>query len=102
MEKQLFGELLEIMSRLRGNGGCPWDRAQTIESIKPFLIEECYEVIEAIEEGNPQKIKEELGDLLFQIIFKYAGDSKRITIQKCYYKVIFIPCQLQSVILIDP
>jgi MazG family protein len=69
MEKQLFGELLEIMSRLRGKGGCPWDRAQTIESIKPFLIEECYEVIEAIEEGNPQKIKEELGDLLFQIIF---------------------------------
>lgn len=69
MERRLFGELLKIMRRLRGEDGCPWDRAQTIESLKPFLIEECYEVIEAIEEGNPDKIKEELGDLLFQIIF---------------------------------
>lgn len=57
------------MTRLRGEGGCPWDRAQTIESLKPFLIEECYEVIEAIEEGEPHKVQEELGDLLFQIIF---------------------------------
>lgn len=57
------------MKRLRGEGGCPWDQAQTLESLKPFLIEECYEVIEAIEEGDPQKIQEELGDLLYQIIF---------------------------------
>ena len=69
MEIHLFGELVKIMRRLRGEDGCPWDRAQTIESLKPFLIEECYEVIEAIEEGNPHKIQEELGDLLFQIIF---------------------------------
>jgi len=69
MEKHLFEELLNIMKRLRGEGGCPWDRAQTIESLKPFLVEECYEVIEAIEEGKPRKIQEELGDLLFQIIF---------------------------------
>ncbi|MGA1841226.1 MAG: nucleoside triphosphate pyrophosphohydrolase [bacterium] len=69
MEIRLFGELLKIIRRLRGEDGCPWDRAQTIESLKPFLIEECYEVIEAIEEGNPDKIQEELGDLLFQIIF---------------------------------
>lgn len=69
MEKYLFEELLNIMKRLRGEGGCPWDRAQTIESLKPFLVEECYEVIEAIEEGKPRKIQEELGDLLFQIIF---------------------------------
>lgn len=69
MEKRLFGELLDIMKRLRGEGGCPWDRAQTIESIKPFLVEECYEAIEAIENGDPQKIQEELGDLLYQIIF---------------------------------
>jgi len=65
----MFRELLAIMSRLRGEGGCPWDRAQTIESLKPFLVEECHEVIEAIEEGDPHKIQEELGDLLFQIIF---------------------------------
>ncbi|MGA1794584.1 MAG: nucleoside triphosphate pyrophosphohydrolase [bacterium] len=69
MENCLFQELLAIMSRLRGEGGCPWDREQTIESLKPFLIEECHEVIEAIEEGDPHKIQEELGDLLFQIIF---------------------------------
>jgi tetrapyrrole methylase family protein/MazG family protein len=62
-----FNELQDIMRRLRK--GCPWDRKQTRESLKPFLVEECYEVIEAIEEGAPQKIKEELGDLLFQIIF---------------------------------
>lgn len=69
MEKDLFGELLDIMRRLRGEGGCPWDREQTFESIKPMLIEECYEVIEAIEEGDLKKLPEELGDLLYQIIF---------------------------------
>ena len=62
-----FGDLLKIMHRLREK--CPWDASQTRESLKPFLIEECYEVIEAIEEKEPEKIKEELGDLLFQIIF---------------------------------
>jgi len=69
MEKVLFEGLLNIMKRLRGEGGCPWDRAQTIESLKPFLIEECYEVINAIEDGDPSKIQEELGDLLYQIVF---------------------------------
>lgn len=69
-----FDELVEIMRSLRK--GCPWDRKQTRESLKPFLIEECYEVIEAIEDGDPQKIKEELGDLLFQILFhaEIAGE----------------------------
>jgi len=62
-----FDELVEIMRRLRG--ACPWDRKQTRDSLKPFLIEESYEVLEAIEEGDPEKIKEELGDLLFQILF---------------------------------
>lgn len=61
--------LVEIMAALRGPNGCPWDRAQTRESLQPFLIEEAYEVIEAIDEGNPGKIQEELGDLLFQIVF---------------------------------
>jgi tetrapyrrole methylase family protein/MazG family protein len=64
-----FAGLLSIMDRLRREGGCPWDREQTRHSLKPFLIEEAYEVIEAIESGDPEKIKEELGDLLFQIIF---------------------------------
>jgi len=64
-----FRKLVEIMGTLRGENGCPWDREQTRESLKPFLIEETYEVIEAIDEGAPEKIREELGDLLFQILF---------------------------------
>lgn len=62
-------KLLDVMSALRSKDGCPWDKEQTRESLKPFLIEETYEVLEALDEGDPQKIKEELGDLLFQIIF---------------------------------
>lgn len=62
-----FQELVEIVKKLRK--GCPWDRKQTRDSLKPFLVEESYEVLEALEEGDPGKIKEELGDLLFQILF---------------------------------
>jgi tetrapyrrole methylase family protein / MazG family protein len=65
-----FNELLKIMSSLRGKKGCPWDKEQTRESLKPFIVEEAYEVLEAIDEKNPEAIKEELGDLLFQIIFQ--------------------------------
>ncbi len=57
------------MSALRSENGCPWDKEQTRESLKPFLIEETYEVLEALDEDDPEKIKEELGDLLFQIVF---------------------------------
>ncbi len=57
------------MAKLRGENGCPWDREQTRESLKPFLVEEAYEVLEAIDEKNPEAIREELGDLLFQIVF---------------------------------
>ena len=63
-------KLLNIMSSLRGEKGCPWDREQTKETLKPFIIEEAYEVLEAIDENNPDALKEELGDLLFQIIFQ--------------------------------
>jgi MazG family protein len=65
----LFERLLEIMHRLRGPSGCPWDREQTRTSLKPFLIEEAYEVVEAIESGHVAALEEELGDLLFQVIF---------------------------------
>ncbi len=65
----LFSRLVDIMSALRGEQGCPWDREQDRNTLKPFLIEESYEVMEAIDEGAPEKIKEELGDLLFQILF---------------------------------
>ncbi len=69
MAESEFEKLVGIMAALRGEKGCPWDKEQTRESLKPFLVEETYEVLEAIDEGNSEKIKEELGDLLFQIIF---------------------------------
>jgi MazG family protein len=65
----LFERLLDIMQRLRGPAGCPWDREQTPTSLKPYLIEEAYEVLEALETGEPAALCEELGDLLFQVIF---------------------------------
>lgn len=65
----LFDRLVEIMATLRSPAGCPWDRAQDSTSLKPYLLEEAYEVLEALEEGTPQKLKDELGDLLFQVIF---------------------------------
>lgn len=65
-----FNKLLEIMSALRGEKGCPWDKEQTRKSLKPFIVEEAYEVLEAIDEKDPDAIKEELGDLLFQVIFQ--------------------------------
>ncbi|HEY3065199.1 MAG TPA: nucleoside triphosphate pyrophosphohydrolase [Methylomirabilota bacterium] len=61
--------LVEVMARLREPGGCPWDREQTRVSLKPYLVEETYEVLEAIEAGDPRALREELGDLLFQVIF---------------------------------
>lgn len=64
-----FQKLVDIMTLLRSNDGCPWDKVQTSESIKPYLIEETYEVIEAIDEKDPVKMKEELGDLLLQVVF---------------------------------
>jgi tetrapyrrole methylase family protein / MazG family protein len=63
-----FERLKEIIDRLRGPDGCPWDRQQTHESLKPYLVEECYEVAHAIDESKPPKLKEELGDLLLQIM----------------------------------
>ena len=64
-----FVELLSVMVRLRAAGGCPWDREQTRESLRPFLLEEAYEVLEALESGDRAAICEELGDLLFQVVF---------------------------------
>lgn len=64
-----FTQLVELMATLRGPGGCPWDREQTHRSIRPYLLEETYEVLEAIDSGEDEKFKEELGDLLLQIVF---------------------------------
>jgi tetrapyrrole methylase family protein/MazG family protein len=63
-------KLLAIMAELRSASGCPWDRQQTMESLKPFVIEEAYEVVEAIDGGDAGKVCEELGDLLLQIVFQ--------------------------------
>jgi len=62
--------LLAIMARLRGPGGCPWDREQTLASLRPYVLEETYEVLEAIDVGDPREHCEELGDLLLQIVFQ--------------------------------
>jgi MazG family protein len=61
--------LLDIMAILRAPEGCPWDAEQTTESLKPYLLEEAYEVLEAIDKGDPSSIRDELGDLLLQIVF---------------------------------
>jgi tetrapyrrole methylase family protein/MazG family protein len=62
--------LLGIMDKLRDPGGCPWDREQTLRTLTPYLLEEAHEVIEAIESGDAQHHQEELGDLLFQVVFQ--------------------------------
>ena len=60
-----FVELLEIVEKLRGPGGCPWDREQTHETLLPYFLEEAYEVMESVDEENWDVLKEELGDIIF-------------------------------------
>lgn len=62
-------KLLTLMARLRGPSGCPWDREQTMSSLRPFVLEEAYELVEAIGSGESESIREELGDLLLEIVF---------------------------------
>ena len=68
-DKYDFNDLLDIMSRLRAENGCPWDREQTHESLRIYMIEETYEVLEALDAGDMSKFCNELGDLLLQIVF---------------------------------
>jgi tetrapyrrole methylase family protein/MazG family protein len=68
-KKTTLEDLVELMATLRGENGCPWDKKQTKASIKPHIIEEAYEVAEAVDEQDPRKMQEELGDLLFEIVF---------------------------------
>ena len=79
-----FEQLKEVMSRLRGPDGCPWDREQNHHSLRPFLIEEAYEVLEAIDGGDDGKLAEELGDLLLQIIFhsQIAQEDGRFDVEE--------------------
>ncbi|HZD61130.1 MAG TPA: nucleoside triphosphate pyrophosphohydrolase [Anaerolineae bacterium] len=80
-DKYTCEHLVEIMSRLRGPQGCPWDKEQTHESLRRYLIEEAYETIEAIDENDPKHLKEELGDLLLQIVFhsQIASETGQFT-----------------------
>lgn len=77
-----FDRLVEIMARLRAPGGCPWDREQDHQSIKPYVIEEAYEVVQAIEDRDDRELRAELGDLLLQIVFhaQLASEEKRFDI----------------------
>ena len=64
-----LSKLIKITDTLMGKDGCPWDKVQTRESLKPYLVEETYEVLDALDANDPEKIKDELGDLLYQILF---------------------------------
>lgn len=79
---EAFEELVRIMARLRGPGGCPWDREQSHVSIKPYLIEEAYEVAEAIDRQDDRELCTELGDLLLQIVFhaQMASEEGRFSV----------------------
>src|SRR3954468_10909113 len=65
----MFQKLVDIMARLRGPDGCPWDREQTIESLRGFVLEETYEVLDAIDRGDHQALRGEIGDFLFEGVF---------------------------------
>ncbi|OMH31438.1 MazG family protein [Tersicoccus sp. Bi-70] len=66
---EAFAELVGVMDRLRSPGGCPWDAAQTHQSLLTYLIEEAHELVEAVETGGPADVREELGDVLLQVVF---------------------------------
>lgn len=78
-----LGPLLAVMARLRSPDGCPWDRQQTHESLKPYLIEEAYELLDAIDAGDDAALIEELGDVLLQVVFHVtiAAETGRFTMQ---------------------
>jgi MazG family protein len=84
-----FIALAELVSRLRGPGGCPWDAQQTYDTIKVYLLEEAYEVVDAVDMGSPEDICGELGDLLFQILFlaSIAEDHEHFHLSQILEKI---------------
>jgi MazG family protein len=84
-----FTGLVELISRLRAPGGCPWDREQTHESLKPMMLEEAYEVVEAIDEGDDEEFKGELGDLLLQVVFhsQIATEENRFSVAEVIERI---------------
>lgn len=87
--KQTFQDLVTMMARLRAADGCPWDREQTYATLAPMLIEEAYEVIEAAEAGDWPELRDELGDLLFQIVFygQIAAEAGHFDVQESIARV---------------
>jgi MazG family protein len=73
---QAFTRLVDIVATLRAPGGCPWDREQTIDSLKPFVLEETYEVVEAIDKGDHHSLREELGDFIFEAVLLAQIESE--------------------------
>lgn len=88
-KRYTFEDLLEIMKILRAPGGCPWDREQDHESLKKYLLEESYEVLEAIDLKSPEKLCEELGDVLLQVIFhaRIAEENAQFSIDDVIHGV---------------
>jgi tetrapyrrole methylase family protein/MazG family protein len=86
---QEFDRLVAIMARLRGPGGCPWDAQQTHQSLRQYMLEEVYEVLEAVDEGDLERLGGELGDLLLQIVFhaQIANDEGRFDIADVCRKI---------------
>jgi tetrapyrrole methylase family protein/MazG family protein len=78
-----FDQLISVIKKLRSPRGCPWDRVQTHRSLKPYLIEETYEVLDAIDSGRPEVLQDELGDLLLQIVLhaQIADEQKKFDIE---------------------
>ena len=81
-KKAVFDDLVALMARLRGPDGCPWDREQTPSSLKPYILEEAYEVLSAIEKEDWTELCSELGDLLLQVVFqaRLAEEEGRFTV----------------------
>ncbi len=80
--EQRFHALVEVMARLRSPQGCPWDREQTHQTLKPYLLEEAYEVLQALDEGDDRELCKELGDVLLQVVFhaQIAAEEGRFDI----------------------
>src|SRR5262249_6793003 len=85
-----FLQLVALVERLRSEQGCPWDRQQTPSSLIPYMLEETYEVIESIEAGDHQALKEELGDVLLHIVFqsRIAEEQQQFTLAESAQTVV--------------
>ncbi len=88
-QKYTWQDLLDIMKKLRSEDGCPWDIEQTHQTLKKYLLEETYEVMDAIDKNNPQELCEELGDLLLQVVFhaQIASDNSTFNIEDIIHSI---------------